>query len=315
MGAFPARKVSSLEGVREEVLRGLRGSPRTLPPTFFHDARTAELQVRLSEAPEYYLLRAEMEILRVHAADIARLLGPRVSLLELGSAGGARLRLLLDALDEPAAYVPIHLSGAQLAEASTAIDEAYPALPIVPVWADFTSIVTMPAVGVGMRQVAFLPGSTLGRFHPAEAAALLRRLRGLAGPRGAMVLGVDLRKDPLVLHAAYNDSAGVAAALNLHQLTRLNRELDADFDLTRFRHYAFYEPVTGRVELHLVSLARQTVTVAGERIGLEQAETIWTASDYKYGLPQLETVAHAAGFGVTRIWTDGGEGFAVAVLE
>jgi dimethylhistidine N-methyltransferase len=317
MCAVPVRRSVTHERLREAVLRGLRGSPRTLPPALLlvHDVRGAGLQARVTELPEYYLLRAEMEILRARVGEIARMLGPRVALIEFGGACGPRLRLLLDALDAPAAYVPVDVSGAQLAESCAEVDEAYPKLPVVPVWADYTAPFTMPGFSTGMRMVGYLPGSAIGRVPPAEATALLRRLRTSLGPSGALVIGVDLRKDPRVLHAAYNDSAGVTAAINLNQLSRLNRELGADFDVTRFRHYAFYEPVSGRVELHLVSLARQTVTIGAERIELERAETIWTASEYKYSLASLTMLAESAGFRMSKLWTDGGEGFAVGVLE
>jgi dimethylhistidine N-methyltransferase len=311
MSAAPARPDAGWEHLRDDVLRGLRGSPRTLPSYLFLDERGAELAIRISELPEYYPTRAEVEILRLRSAELADLLGSRVALFEYGGPSGVRSDLLLEALDHPVAYIPV---GPRATDA-TPLAAEHPELVVIPIRADYATPFALPALPGNVRRVAFIPGSAIGMMHPAEAAAFLRRVRSVVGPFGAIVLGADLRKDPLVLHAAYNDSAGVTAAYNLNTLSRLDRELGADFDVTRFRHYAFYEPVTGRVELHLVSLTGQTVTVAGEQFRFARGDTIWTQSAYKYGTTELESLAGAAGFTVTQSWVDGGEGFAVLLME
>jgi L-histidine Nalpha-methyltransferase len=306
---------ASTASLRAEALRGLRAAPKTLPPKLFYDERGAELFVRITELPEYYPTRAELEILGRRAHDIAAALGPGVALLEYGSGEGVKVRLLLDALERPAAYVPIDIAGEQLEEMAREVGAEYPHVAVAPLWADYTGPLTLPPLPEGARRVAFFPGSTIGNFHPDEARAFLRRVRRAVGPDGALVLGADLRKDPLVLHAAYNDAAGVTAEFNLNVLARLNRELGADFDLSCFRHYAYYNPVVGRVEMHLVSLCRQTATVAGEEVFLERGETIWTESSYKYGPADLEALAAGAGFHVSRAWEDERGMFVVALLE
>jgi dimethylhistidine N-methyltransferase len=299
----------------EEVRRGLRGTPKTLPPKLFYDAAGARLFERICELPEYYLTRAELSILRARVGEIAALAGPRCALIEYGSGAGLKVRLLLDALERPAAYVPIDVSREQLARVAAELQAEYPAVRVAPLCADYTRPLALPALPPGARRLGFFPGSTIGNFHPTEAAAFLRRIRRTVGPDGALVLGVDRRKDAAALHAAYDDAAGVTAAFNLNLLRRLNREFGADFELGRWRHEAFVDQRASRVEMHLVSEADQTVTVAGTRVPFARGETIWTESSYKYDRARLDALAAAAGFSVTRLWTDAGERFWVAFLE
>jgi L-histidine N-alpha-methyltransferase len=302
------------KALRDEVLRGLRGTPKTLPPKLFYDAEGARLFEEICTLDEYYLTRAELEILENRVAEIARLAGPRCALIEYGSGAGVKVRLLLDTLVEPVAYVPIDISREQLARVARELTARYPRVAVRPICADYTRCIRLPDLPAGARRLAFFPGSTIGNFHPAEAAAFLRRVRRVIGPDGALLLGVDRRKDTRVLHAAYNDRAGVTAAFNLNLLTRLNRELGADFALTRFRHHAFFDRRTSRVEMHLESLGAQTARVAGEAFLFERGETIWTESSYKYDRRRLDGVASAAGFAVARVWTDTREQFWVAFL-
>jgi L-histidine Nalpha-methyltransferase len=224
------------------------------------------------------------------------------------------VRLLLDALERPAAYVPIDVSREQLARVSAELQAEYPDVKVLPVAADYTRWLTLPAMPEGARRLAFFPGSTMGNFHPAEAAAFLRRIRDLVGERGALVVGVDRRKDAAILDAAYDDAAGVTAAFNLNLLRRLNREFGGDFDLSRWRHEAFFNESASRVEMHLVSEADQVVNVAGARVRIARGETIWTESSYKYDRARLDGLAAAAGFAVERLWTDPAERFWVAFL-
>ena len=297
-----------------EVLRGLRAEQKTLPPKLFYDEAGAGLFERITTLPEYYLTRAELEILREHAADIADLIGPRAALIEYGSGAGVKVRLLLDALGEPAAYVPIDISAEQLERVAIDIATRYPHIPVYPVCADYTRPLTLPRLRADARRLAFFPGSTIGNFHPTEAAAFLKRIRRTVDVGGSLVLGVDRRKDASVLNAAYDDAAGVTAAFNVNMLRRLNRDFDGDFDLERFAHRAFFNSDASRVEMHLVSLADQVVTLAGERISFECGETIWTESSYKYDRELLGQLVSSAGFAVTRLWTDAGDRFWVAFL-
>jgi dimethylhistidine N-methyltransferase len=299
---------------RAEVLEGLLADRKTLSPKFLYDEYGAQLFERICELPEYYLSRSEMEILRTHAGDIAALAGPRCALIEYGSGAGVKVRPLLDALDDPASYTPVDISARQLTAVAASLARDYPNVIVHPVCADYTLPFELPRLPRHERRIAFFPGSTIGNFHPVQAIAFLQHVRQSVGARGALVLGVDRRKDVSVLHAAYNDAAGVTAEFNLNVLRRLNRELDADFDLGSFEHVAFFDEEASRIEMHLESLRSQVVCVAGERIAFERGETIWTESSYKYDDERLDALVTAAGFRVQRLWTDASERFWVAFL-
>jgi dimethylhistidine N-methyltransferase len=308
------RRAGAERALRDEVLPGLLCTPKTLPPKLFYDVEGSRLFERICTLEEYYLTRAELEILETHVGEIAELAGPRCALVEYGSGAGVKVRLLLEALADPVAYVPIDISREQLARVARELAGQFPRVAVRPLCADYTRRLRLPALPRDARRLAFFPGSTIGNFHPAEAAAFLRRVRRAVGPDGALLLGVDRRKDARVLHAAYNDRAGVTAAFNLNVLARLNRELDADFDLSRFRHVAFFDPAASRIEMHLESLETQTARVAGEAVSFQRGETIWTESSYKYDRARLARVTAAAGFSISRLWTDVREQFWVGFL-
>lgn len=299
--------------LREEVLHGLRAQRKTLPPKLFYDDRGARLFERICALPEYYPTRVELEILRARLGEIARLAGPRCAVIEYGSGAGVKVRLLLDAL-HPVSFTAIDISEKQLLGVTRRLRQQYPEIEMHPVCADYTRPFALPPLPPHARRLAFFPGSTIGNFHPGRATEFLRNVRELVGPRGAMLLGVDRRKEPSVLEAAYNDAAGVTAAFNLNMLARLNRELDADFDLSRFRHHAFFNDGAGRIEMHLVSLNAQTVRVAGETIRFDAGESIWTESSYKYDREELDRVVGGAGFRVDRLFTDSDNRFWVTWL-
>ena len=301
-------------GIIEDVLCGLTASPKTLPPKLFYDEEGARLFERICTLDEYYLTRTELSILRRCVGEVSELVGPRSALIEYGSGAGVKIRLLLDALRHPAAYVPIDISHEQLARVSSELAGDYPSVAIRPLCADYTLPLSVPHLPEHDRRLAFFPGSTIGNFHPAEAAAFLRRVRRALGPGGMLLLGVDRRKDAATLDAAYDDREGVTAAFNLNVLRRINRELNADFDLTRFRHHAFFNETAGRVEMHLEATVAHEVDVGGTRIVFSRGETIWTESSYKYDRDQLATVTNAAGFTIERLWTDADDRFWVALL-
>jgi dimethylhistidine N-methyltransferase len=300
---------------RDEILRGLRADVKTIAPKYFYDDRGARLFEEICKQPEYYLTNAELEILRERAPEIGALAGPRCALVEYGSGAGVKIRLLLDALERPASYTPVDISHRQLAKVAATLGRDFPALPIRPVCADYTRPLDIPPLPVRARRIGFFPGSSIGNFHPPEAIAFLRRVRQTLGRGGVMVLGVDRRKDAPTLNAAYNDARGVTADFNLNVLARLNRELGADFDLSLFRHRAFFNDAASRIEMHLESSTPQRVTIAGERIRLDGGDTLWTESSYKYDLERLRIVVAAAGFEITRLWTDAQELFWVAYLS
>ena len=310
-----ARASNATDAIREEVLAGLRGSTKTLPPKFFYDEVGARLFEEICEQPEYYLTRAELSILERHAGDIAGMIGPNAALVEYGSGAGVKVRLLLDAMDHPAAYVPIDISQAQLLQVAATVEQEYPALSVRPLCADYMERLELPALPAATaRRIAFFPGSTIGNLHPAQAIGFLQRVRHAIGPTGALVLGVDRRKSAVVLDAAYNDAAGVTERFNLNMLVHLNRLLGATFDLARFQHRAFFNQDASRIEMHLESVVSQTVCIGGDEIVFARGETIWTESSYKYDEESLRMVATAAGFKVLQLWSDIAERFWLAFL-
>jgi len=300
--------------LRTEVLAGLALPQKALPPKLFYDAAGAALFERICELDEYYLTRAELSILRARAGEIAALVGPGAALVEYGSGAGMKVRLLLDAMHAPAAYVPLDISREQLARVVTQLSGDYPHVPILPVCADYTQPLTVPDLPQRARRVAFFPGSSIGNFHPTEAAVFLRRVRRVIGKDGALLLGVDRHKQESVLHAAYDDREGVTAAFNLNALARLNRDFGADFDLAAFQHRAIWDAGVGRIEMHLESRTAQTAHLAGERFFMAQGETIWTESSYKYDRRRLDQLVTEGGFRVERRWTDEREQFWLAFL-
>ena len=304
------------EEFRHAVLDGLSRSPRAIPAKFLYDARGSALFDDICELPEYYLTRTETAILRDRANEIATLAGPGCALVEFGSGSSVKSRLLLDALHDLAVYAPIDISRQHLDESARRLGRDYLTLAIEPVCADYMVLSALPAIGhAADRRLGFFPGSTIGNLEPADATAFLRRARRLLGDDGALVLGVDLRKDPRVLHDAYNDAAGVTAAFSLNLLRRMNRELNANFNLERFAHEAFYNADEGRIEIYLQSLCDQSVVVAGRRFAFAAGERTHTEYSYKYDLAGLAELASSGGFSVGRTWTDSAGLFAVAWLD
>ena len=300
------------DSFREDVIAGLSQPHKALPPKYFYDAEGSRLFERICRLPEYYPTRAELSLTRRHLAAIARFAGRGCELIEYGSGASLKTRLLLRAL-RPWAYVPVDISQAALAAAAQRLSREFGWLHIFAVVGDFSQPLRLPVrrARAGRRRVVYFPGSTIGNLTPEEAQAFLRMTRGQVGRSGAMLVGVDLKKDANVLHAAYNDARGVTAAFNLNLLQRINRELGADFDLRRFRHYAFYNPQLGRIEMHLVSLERQPVNVGAYRFEFAPGETIHTENSYKYAGEEFAALAAEAGFRAERAWRDTQNRFAL----
>lgn len=301
---------------REEVVAGLRRPRKAIPAKFFYDQRGSALFDEICQLEEYYLTRTETALLENHVPEIATLLGEDVLLIEYGSGNGRKTRILLDCLPNLAAYVPVDISKDHLLAAATDIAQAYPYLRVTPVCADYTREMAFPDFEEFpyRRRVVFFPGSTIGNFTPDEAEDFLRHAADVAGPPGALLIGVDLKKDPTVIDAAYNDKRGVTAAFNLNLLHRINTELDADFDLRAFEHRALYDPVQGRVEMHLVSTQPQTVRIGDEVFTFAKGETIHTEDSYKYDLAAFQAMAGRAGWTVKRVWQDSLQYFAVCLF-
>ncbi len=299
----------------DDVLAGLAAPQKALSPKYFYDARGCELFEAICGLPEYYPTRTEMAMMRAYAQDMAEHLGRGCMMIEYGCGSGHKTHVLIAQL-RPVAYVPIDIAGEQLKAAALRLAQEFPELIIVAVCTDYSRPLRLPEIE-GMhaqRRVIYFPGSTIGNFTLPEAGAFLRNVRALAGAGGAMLVGVDLKKDPAVLHAAYNDAQGITAEFNLNLLRRINRELGADFDLSAFRHHAFYNAEIGRIEMHLESLAAQRVTLAGRHIDFRRGETIHTENSYKYSVDEFRALARASGFEPQAVWTDPGQLFSVHYL-
>lgn len=300
----------------DDVLAGLGSLPKALSPKYFYDARGCELFEAICGLPEYYPTRTELALMRDHAADMAAQLGEGGLLIEFGSGASVKTEVLLRSL-RPAAYVPVDIAADALQASMARLAKAFPQLPIIAVCADYMQPLRVPELERirAPRRVIYFPGSTIGNLTPAEAREFLGRARELAGAGGAMLIGVDLKKNAGVLHAAYNDAQGVTAEFNLNLLRRINRELAADFDLDQFRHVAFYNGAAGRVEMHLESLREQTVTVSGRTFVFAAGERMHTENSCKYSIAEFQRLAQASGFRPAQVWVDAGRLFAVHLLE
>ncbi|MBV9552518.1 MAG: L-histidine N(alpha)-methyltransferase, partial [Alphaproteobacteria bacterium] len=273
------------DSFRDAVLAGLSAAPKSLPCKFFYDERGSALFDAICEVPEYYLTRTELAILETHAADVAARIGPHCRLVELGSGASRKVRLLLDALDAPLAYVPVDISREYLRGAAERVAADFPVLDVVAVCADYTRPFVLPKIaGPAGKQVGFFPGSTIGNFEPDGVVAFLRHCGQLLGPGAEMVIGADVKKDKAILDAAYNDAQGLNAAFNLNLLHRIAKELDSDIAVDRFEHVAFYNPEQGRVELYIRSRDVQSCVVAGRRFSFGFSEMVHTENSYKYAI-------------------------------
>ena len=298
----------------EEVLQGLGARPRRLAPKYFYDEQGSRLFDAICELPEYYPTRTEMGILESCAAEVARMAGPEATLIEFGSGASRKIRLLLEAM-RPRRYLGIDISREFLRESVQRLAQDYPWLEVHAACADFMQDFELPdGTGEG-RKLAFFPGSTIGNFEPHEALAFLQRVRRLVQPDGALLIGVDLKKDPEVLHAAYNDSAGLTAAFNLNLLQRLRAELGAEVNPQGFKHRAFYNAARGRIEMHLVSRRAQEIRVHGRRFHFEPGESIHTENSYKYSLEEFHALARRAGLQPRQAWLDSARLFSVHYLS
>ncbi len=292
------------EDFRTAVLAGLTQPQKQVPAKFLYDARGSQLFDRICELKAYYPTRTEIGLLERHAGEIAEAAGPEATLIEFGSGSSRKVRILLDALQNAAAYVPIDISRTHLMSAAQALAEDYPGLPVLAVCADYTRDFALPKEVPDGGPLGFFPGSTLGNFAPTEAAGFLKRLAGLVGPGGGLLIGIDLKKDEAILHAAYNDPEGVTAAFNLNLLERMRRELGAELDLEGFRHEAHYNRARGCIEMHLISRRRQQIVIGEHGFDLEQGETIHTEDSRKYTLDGFRAQAQAAGWRPLEAWVD-----------
>jgi dimethylhistidine N-methyltransferase len=299
----------------EVAQRGLSAKPKRLPSWLFYDERGSALFDEICEQPEYYLTRCEIALMDEHAASIADTLGSDVRLVEYGSGNARKTGMLLDHLQAPVAYVPVEISSEPLRQSVERLAGAFPQLPLQPLCADFSKPLRLPIPPRAPRRtVVYFPGSTIGNFENREAAALLRKMRNEMGDAGGILIGVDLKKDPAVIEAAYNDRAGVTAEFTLNMLARLNREIGSNFDLSAFAHRAHYNPMAGRIETHIVSRRQQQVKVGRVNVAFRADEAIQVEYSCKYSLEDFAALAARAGLAVLRVWTDAEQMFSVQYL-
>jgi L-histidine N-alpha-methyltransferase len=311
--------VVSPQGVRPLIalaLEGLSEDQKELPAVLLYDAQGAALYERICAQPEYYLARAETRLLERHGAAIGELAGPQAALVEYGAGSARKTRILLSALPDPHSYVAVDLDPGRLEQTCGAIQRRFRGLRVVPRCQDFRHFVTMPATVSRARQrLAFFSGPTFGDFRPLEAVSLLTSIREAMGPGAALLVGIDLLKDPAILQRAYNDAAGTTAQFNLNLLARLNRELGATFELAAFRHSARWDSQNERIEMALVSLRSQAPCVAGIAIPLAADETIRTQFAHKYTPEGFAAMARVAGWQVREAWAEPQNPYSLQFLE
>ncbi|GEQ96418.1 dimethylhistidine N-methyltransferase [Iodidimonas gelatinilytica] len=306
-----------LETFEHAALAGLKNTPKAVSAKFFYDERGSRLFEDICKQPEYYPTRTELAILEKNRSDIARHIGPEALVIEFGAGALEKVRLLLEALDRPAGFTAIDISGDHLHEAAQELATDFPDIPITAICADYTSLDALPgnANNNAGRKVGFFPGSTIGNFSPQDAQRFLSTVKSLVGHAGLLVIGVDLKKDKTVLDAAYNDAAGITAQFNLNLIRRINTELGGHFDENSFRHKAFYNADMSRVEMHLESLKDQTTDLAGHSISFKAGETIHTEISCKYSIADFQDLAKKAGWSPVTVYTDEQKLFSLHVLS
>ncbi len=308
-----------LPSFAEDVAAGFGARPKRLNSKYFYDAVGSALFDAITQLPEYYLTRAETAILREWGWEIVRALGNPVEFVELGSGSAAKTRFLIEEalrVQRALRYSPIDISAEALRSSAGSLVESYPALRVCGYVADYLSILDTPHLRRSETMLVMFMGSNIGNYEPAEAVALLRRVAALLKPGDGLLLGADLKKDRRDLMLAYDDAAGVTAAFNKNLLVRINRELQADFDVKGFEHTVEYEEKTGGLHSYLTSRSEQDVALGalGIHVHFESGERIHTESAYKYSLQDIAQMARAAGLSVSRSWFDGGRRFSVNLL-
>ncbi|TWU17360.1 Histidine-specific methyltransferase EgtD [Novipirellula galeiformis] len=307
--------ISRSDSFLSDVVHGLSQPRKTLPCKYLYDEHGSQLFDQICELDEYYVTRTEWSIMKQNAASIARQIDTQAMLVEYGSGSSLKTRLLLDALEQPRAYVPVDISEEHVLKTADGLRLAYPSLQVMPVIADFTQPFSLPdCEPPASHVVIYFPGSTIGNFPPPQAGGLLKQMSRMLGRDGGLLIGIDLQKEAGIIEAAYNDSAGVTAAFNLNVLQRINRELGSNFELDHFQHRAVYNRARHRVEISLVSLETQVVSLGNREVHFDAGEEIVTEYSHKYTVDGFATFAEQYGFSLHQHWTDQDHYFAVLHL-
>ncbi len=298
----------------DEIVDGLSQNPKILSPKFLYDEQGSQLFTAICETPEYYPTRTEQGIIESNIEAIANNIGTDCLIIEPGSGSCEKVKTLLTTLN-PVAYMPLDISREYLRQTAEQVSKEFPFIEIHAACVDYTSPFSVPEFNTNAHTVAFYPGSSIGNFDPEHASSFLLNLAQTIGQGGGLLIGVDRKKDVEILNKAYDDSAGVTASFNKNLLIRINRELDANFDLEKFSHRACYNDTLGRVEMHLVSEVDQSVMINDHLFSFWQGESIHTESSYKYSIAEFQQLAHGAGFKAIEVWTDAQELFSVYYFE
>jgi dimethylhistidine N-methyltransferase len=303
------------EQLLEEVLEGLNKKQKELPCKLFYDKKGSVLFDEISKLPEYYPTRTEIDIIKSNIEDISNNIGKNCLLVELGSGSSMKIRLLLKGLKELSAYVPLDISYNHLIESSNALSRDFPNLRIIPLCVDYTKPFKFPDFDFSWQKiVVFYPGSTIGNFHPNHAKKFLATIAKRCGKGSGLLIGVDLKKEKNIIENAYNDSKGVTAQFNLNILYRLNSDVDSNFEIDKWQHNAVYNEHEGRIEMHLISLATQDVSLNGTRILFEKNESIITEYSYKYTLSEFKNLVRDY-YKVQKVWVDNNNRFSLQYLS
>lgn len=305
------------ENILKEVLEGLNREQKTIGSKFFYDKKGSEIFEEICELPEYYVTRSEDAILREFSSEMTSLIGTDTLIIEPGSGSCQKVQYLLRILERPYAYSPVEISKEILAKTAKDLSEKFPKLKIVPICADFLQSFSLPDClkNKVKKTVTFFPGSTIGNLEPDDAIIFLKKYTSLVQGRSSILIGVDLKKEAHFFLKAYDDSRGVTADFNLNLLTRLNNELQADFDIKKFKHKVTYNDNLGRVEMHLVSLFDQVVNVKDSTFKFKKDETIHTESSYKYSIEEFTEIGKRASLILKKFWTDPNKLFCIYYFE
>lgn len=301
------------KALRNEIVIGMKSTPKSLPSKYFYDERGSELFDEITRLPEYYPTRTERKILTHRIDEIGKALGPEVELIEPGSGSSEKTRILLKHLKTIRCYVPIDISGAYLFKVADKLREEFPDIDIEPLTTDYTRPFILPETHPTARKVVFFPGSTIGNFKTTTIQRFFTVISNIIGPKGAVLIGVDLKKDREVLEAAYNDAAGITAAFNKNMLTHLNRKLGSDFDPENYTHNAVWVEEESRIEMRLIAQKNHLIHIDNEVFELQEGEYIHTENSHKYSLDEFAALV-APWFRVARVWTDEQQLFSLQYL-
>lgn len=305
------KKISLLE----EIKNGLSQEQKQLPCKLLYNQRGSALFDKICDLEEYYPTRTENAIMQKHVSEMANYIGEGALLIEYGSGSSIKIRSLLNVIKNLVGYIPIDISRDHLEQSANILRDIYPHILIQPIWADYTKSFFLSRLDNVSKRVVYFPGSTIGNFHPQEAIKFLSRMATVSEKNGGILIGVDLKKEQDLLNAAYDDKKGITAEFNKNILNHLNYLFDSDIDLNLFKHRAFFNQDKSRVEMHLVCQEDMSFNVDGKYVSIEEGETIWTESSYKYTLDEFESLSRQAGLRVEKVWTDDNNYFSVQYLS